>query len=128
MRQLTLDDYAAQEERREREQSQRKETGIRRATKKAGNVWVGYALAKLKELCEAQPTVWAGDLRRACEQTPASPFAWATPWLMARRRGWIERKPVDFRPADWDDAQRHLNPVYRSLVYRGGAAVREPAA
>lgn len=94
----------------------KKERGIRRARKKAGNRWVTYALDELERLCATQPTVWAGDLRRVCAP-PASPFAWAHPWRMALRRGWLDPKPVDQRQADWDEAQRHWNPVYRSLVY-----------
>lgn len=99
----------------------KKRRGIERATKRAGNEWVERALAHLQTLCETRERVWAGDLRRVCDP-PASPFAWATPWTMARRRGWIDPMPVDQRPADWPDGQRHLNPVYRSLIYRERAA------
>ena len=95
---------------------QRADKGIAKASRKAGSVWTGYALSKLEALCREQRTVWAGDLRRACEMTPASPFAWSAPWRMARKRGWIDPEPVGLKPADWEDAQAHLNPVYRSLI------------
>ncbi|HXI15234.1 MAG TPA: hypothetical protein VNM48_02600 [Chloroflexota bacterium] len=107
-----LFDHAAEEE-----AEQRRDSGIARASRKAGSFWTGYALLRLEELCRTQRTVWAGDLRAACELTPASPFAWSAPWRMARTRGWIDPKPVDHKVCDWADAQAHLSPVYRSQLY-----------
>lgn len=112
LQQLSLLDYAAAQAARDQ--------GIDRAATKAGNVWTGYALDVLERLCRTQPTVWAGDLRKSCVLTPASRFAWAAPWRMALRRGWLDPTPIALKPADWPAAHVHQSPVYRSRLY--GAA------
>ena len=116
LRQLDLLDYAAAQ----RAEAERlRDEGIEAAAKKTGEVWTGHALYALKHLCETQPTVWAGDLRRAVPLTPRSPQGWALPWVYAHRWKWIDPLPVDKKPADWKDARRHRCDVFRSRLYRG---------
>jgi hypothetical protein len=94
-----------------------KRYGMQLAADKASPVWCAYAYLTLRDLCRKQPTVWAGDLRNACEWHPASDQAWSTPWLKAHREGLISRLPVDKKPADWDKARKHQCDVFKSLIY-----------
>uniref|UniRef100_UPI002589E531 hypothetical protein n=1 Tax=uncultured Methylobacterium sp. TaxID=157278 RepID=UPI002589E531 len=87
------------------------------------------AYATILRLAREQPTVHIDDVLAACPVRPRHPNAWGAVWMQAIREGVIERTG-EMRHSDDPRKNKHLYPVYRSLVQGQTApaeVVRAPA-